>query len=550
MDALEKTTHEWIKIQENVFYRKFKISLFPEPMKKLNFSNCHIAVAKNGGLMAFIKKSKHLIMESNNLIKDNVLIYYQNGIKDVDPIKVDFNETIILFEFTEDEDLICLLSDGRLYKFDINLLSYDFDFLGLTFADNNIIDARLFNRGLILLTENGDFYINYNINDPNSILFFSTKKYIPEFTYYNFVSNISTTELKGNVNPNAQNIKNNELFYPSDFCIISDIYSSSGRNELIFPHPKGGIILYIENDNIVRYIKKNIQKEYNKLSLNDIQEEDDLKKIIKICISPSGSLISFYNIEKKLFVFSTQLTPESMSISSMNDIRCKLQNPFQLMWCSDDCIVSYSDGIVGLLGPDNIFECFEVRNNSYLVQEIDGIRIIQDTKVEFFQRVSKEMTESIFPLSFDSSKKLMEAYKLFEENKPNCDAEIRKIKNELPEAIIKILKTATSQWDSFNQTFLLKAAQHGKNFISKEEFSFNYFVMICKELRIINNLRLSEKPRLITYDQYKHIDCSNLIDRLLKTHNFYLAFEIYSYMGLNVKDIYEKWAIAYIKVSL
>jgi hypothetical protein len=144
----------------------------------------------------------------------------------------------------------------------------------------------------------------------------------------------------------------------------------------------------------------------------------------------------------------------------------------------------------------------------------------------------------------------MEAYKLFEENKPNCDAEIRKIKNELPEAIIKILKTATSQWDSFNQTFLLKAAQHGKNFISKEEFSFNYFVMICKELRIINNLRLSEKPRLITYDQYKHIDCSNLIDRLLKTHNFYLAFEIYSYMGLNVKDIYEKWAIAYIKVSL
>jgi len=260
MDALEKTTHEWIKIQENVFYSKIKLSIFPDPIKKINFSNCHIAVAKNGGLMAFIKKSKHLIMEPNNPIKDNVLIYYQNGIKEVEPIKVDFSETIVLFEFTEDEDLICLLADGRLYKFDINLLTYDFDFLGLAFGDNNIIDARLFNRGLIILTENGDFYINYNVKEPNSILFLNTKKYIPDFCYYNFVSNISTTDLKGNVNPNAQNIKNNELFYPSDFCMIPDVHSSSGKNELLIPHPKAGVILYIENDNIVRYIKKIFKK--------------------------------------------------------------------------------------------------------------------------------------------------------------------------------------------------------------------------------------------------------------------------------------------------
>lgn len=95
----------------------------------------------------------------------------------------------------------------------------------------------------------------------------------------------------------------------------------------------------------------------------------------------------------------------------------------------------------------------------------------------------------------------------------------------------------------------MKAAQHGKNFLTKDEFSFNYFVILSKDLRILNNLRMSDKPRLITYDQYKKLEVRALVSRLLKMHNFYLANEIYQFLGFNTKDIYEKWAIAYIKVS-
>lgn len=95
----------------------------------------------------------------------------------------------------------------------------------------------------------------------------------------------------------------------------------------------------------------------------------------------------------------------------------------------------------------------------------------------------------------------------------------------------------------------MKAAQHGKNFLSKDEFNFNHFVILTKDLRILNNLRRSEKPRLITYDQYKKLEVRQLVNRLLKQQNFFLAYEIYQFLGLNVKDIYEKWAEAYIKVN-
>lgn len=113
----------------------------------------------------------------------------------------------------------------------------------------------------------------------------------------------------------------------------------------------------------------------------------------------------------------------------------------------------------------------------------------------------------------------------------------------------KLLSAATSQWDITNQIYLMKAAQHGKNFLNKDEFNFNYFVGICKDLRILNNIRTCEKPRLITYDQYKKLEAKQLIQRLMRMQNFHLAHEISQYLGLSEKEVYERWAIAFIKVN-
>ncbi len=134
-----------------------------------------------------------------------------------------------------------------------------------------------------------------------------------------------------------------------------------------------------------------------------------------------------------------------------------------------------------------------------------------------------------------------------EEKSPNCDEDIRKIRQYLPEAVNKLLSSACSQWEIPCQLYLLKAAQHGKTFLTKNEFNFNYFVSVSRDLRILNNLRTYDNPRLITYTQYQNMEPKSLINALIKTQNFYLAHEISFFLNLKVRKVYQKWAIAKIK---
>jgi vacuolar protein sorting-associated protein 16 len=405
MEALEKTSHDWFLLDE-IYYRKFLMAKFPEPLKRINYGSCHIAVAKNGGLIAFVRKTKHFILDVHNPIKDSILIYYQNGVKEVDPIKFDPKETIILFEFTKEEDLICLLCDGRLYRFDIFCMKYDFDFIGLTFSGNNIIDAKLIGNSIMMLTENGDFYFNHNLNESSSLMYFSMKRYIPDFPYINYISSCGTLNLKNNL---STEIKNSEAYYPSEYAMIPPSNSSSGRHELLIPHPKHGLIIYVEGDNTVKYMKKNVQLPLSKQSGMDSFDSEDLGKIVKIMVSSNNSYVAFYNTDSRVYVFPTSLNSEEMSISLTG---ANLQQPFQMMWCSEDCIVASGQGNIYLIGPDDKSKILSSKTNCYIVQEIDGIRVIEDDHVDFIQRVSKELSDAIFPLSIDPSKKLIEVYKV------------------------------------------------------------------------------------------------------------------------------------------
>ena len=112
-----------------------------------------------------------------------------------------------------------------------------------------------------------------------------------------------------------------------------------------------------------------------------------------------------------------------------------------------------------------------------------------------------------------------------------------------------MLIAATTQFEIENQLFFMKAAQHGKTFLNYNEFNFAEFVEVCKDLRILNNLRTTDVPRYMTYDQYKTLTHKQIIKLLMKYNNFYLAHEISNFLGLKVRKVYEKWTSAKIKVN-
>jgi hypothetical protein len=534
MENFEKAVISWERLGE-VYYRRYPFCKTKEINNKIDYSYCHIAASRNGGLIAFVKKSKRFIIDNTNPLRDSIRIFYQDGTP-VRPIKFGNDKDkaiIVLFSFTDEENLILLMSDGKLYDFDIFTSTYQQLIAGSIFSDNPIVEARLFEDKLAILSQNGNFYLINDITKPQPYLFYS----------------IST--LSG-----IDNSFNNYL--PCDFIFIPATLTKSGSIELLIPHPKHGI-LNITDSGEVKYCRHTSFTNFNRNSITDSALSEDLGKILNINISASNQYISFFNDIGNLFVFPVDLDCEaSPRHLSMTKLSFK-PGSYQIMWCSEDCVIIVHNGTIFLIGPENRLLKMDVVKsnfrqegslntvNLYCIPEIDGVRIFHDENVEFLEKVNDDLYQSIFALSLDPSKKLLEAYRYAEEKRPNCDEEIRKIRHDLPDAVNRLLTAATTQWDISNQLYLVKAAQHGKTFLVKDEFNFNNFVSICRDMRILNNLRTFDPPRLITYEQYRRLDASGVVKRLIKTQNFFLAHEISLYLHLKVRKVYQNWAVAQIK---
>ena len=98
------------------------------------------------------------------------------------------------------------------------------------------------------------------------------------------------------------------------------------------------------------------------------------------------------------------------------------------------------------------------------------------------------------------------------------------------------------------QLFVLEAAQYAKNFVKSEQFNFDKFLQFCKDIRIVNNLRNNlNRPKLITFNEYKKMDFNDLINKLMRNLNFGMAFEICRFLDYDNDIVYKKYCAYYIK---
>ena len=549
---------------------------------KIEFEYTLVAFSKNGGLIAFIKQSKVKIMGVNNPLKDNVLIMCQDGSNAITiPFSIEKEKLIVLFDFNDDEKLYLITNDCRIFKFDVISMNVQEKFMSKIFKENEtIFSAKLFEKGFVCLTEKGNFYYIKDLKDPIATLFFPMK------TKLNFTNEI-------------------------DYLFIPSANSKSGKIELLITNQnEDGILNIIEseeknnfdniyiikNDHLEPFKKNNefleISPENNFFSNNII-----LGKISAIALSPEKKQIALYKNDGTIFFFhisfdSKNYPPKSCKLSIENSERNFRESEkselksiisygeteknddlkisyYQFLFAGEDAICLCGKRFILVINIKNktlIYKMIEkesqiaMLNSKFMhcISEIDGLRIITNSAIFFISKVSKELYETCFPFSSSTSRKLLNAYKSSCEKNPNCDVIIRQIANELPKAIKTLeISAANLFWLEKNQNknnknkqiqiFLLKAAQFGKSFVQQGEFNFDRFVDTCKNIRIINNLRNNEKPRFITFNEIKKMKNYDLIKKLLRNQNFYLAFEISKFLDLETKQIYEKWAIAQVK---
>ena len=578
-ETLESISINFEKMNEDYIFMKQQFVEFePDYKIKFNFKEWNIAICPNGGLIAACKKKAIYDATRGSKINKNIIVTYQNlRTKYYIPIDWDYDKTwVVCLDFNEKEQLYAICNNGRIFKIDITTQKAFEKPSSQLFENEPIVKAKLFEKGFIALTLNGDFYYVPDIKKPSPQLFFAMK---------------SLLEFSNDV----------------DFLLIPSDFTRSKKLELLITNQTGEGIVHIEqNDNGLFYFLpvensenleckgvsiitgETIEPYYKNIGEKkeetpEFTDESRLKKIKSIALSPNKEQIALYDDRGHVFFMNSNLD-ENQEIKRViinleqnltgNELLEQQQiiifeEGSQFLFCGEDAVALCGNRFIFLInssGKHLIYKIIENEEYNHeqqniffkCISEIDGLRIFTNEGIYFISRVDKDLEIVCDPFSPSSSpeKKLINSYINFKNKITNSEKKIR-MEKDLAKAIFALQKAAVNiYWRKTEddiekkeaQLFLLNAAQHGKYYVAKETFNFQKFYMNCQTIRTINNLRNNiKKPRLITYQEYDKLTTRDLIRFLVRVLDFETASKLCLYLGGNIKYVYERYTIACIK---
>ena len=501
---------------------------------------------------------------------------------------------IVAFDFSQNENLYGICNDGTIYKFDILLQEAKEQVSTQAFETDNIIKAKFFQKGFIALTHYGIFYYIKDFKNiiPKSIFHM---KSLLEFTNINNVDFIGIppdTSRSGKLeliftNEKGEGIINvTEQPEKYDYNILPiEINNKVERTiDHVFQLKEKELEPYIiiDNDEIPKQDDFVIVENNN---INNINTNNKtVGKIIAIAISPSYEQVALYNNKGNAYIFNSKFTKgkkeakfemnKDLAKQEQDDIQyiINYQPNCQFLFCGEDALALFGKKYV-LITNDTfkktlVYKITEEEKHAFFfvedvygkcISEVDGLRISTNNGIYFISKVDKNLFEACYPFAKSNSKKLLKAYNSYLIDELDNGEKIKELGESLSTTIFVLLNAAaniywkeeeTDEVKKEAQMYLLKAAQLGKIFANaEEEFNHDKFLGICKDLRVVNNLRNNEDSQiLITYKEYESLTFQELIKKILIQHNFNLAFKISNYLiGYDTKKIYQKWACAKIK---
>uniref|UniRef100_A0A4X1SH02 Vacuolar protein sorting-associated protein 16 homolog n=2 Tax=Sus scrofa TaxID=9823 RepID=A0A4X1SH02_PIG len=234
------------------------------------------------------------------------------------------------------------------------------------------------------------------------------------------------------------------------------------------------------------------------------------------------------------------------------EFNCNIRAPpKQMVWCSrprskERAVVVAWERRLMVVGdtPESIQ--FVLDEDSYLVPELDGVRIFSRTTHEFLHEVPVASEEIFKIASMAPGALLLEAQKEYEKESQKADEYLREIQElgQLPQAVQQCIEAAGHEHWPDMQKSLLRAASFGKCFLDR--FPPDSFVRMCQDLRILNAIRDYHIGIPLTYSQYKQLTIQVLLDRLVLRRLYPLAIQICEYLRLpevqGVSRILAHWA--------
>uniref|UniRef100_A0A8C4QZR3 Vacuolar protein sorting-associated protein 16 homolog n=1 Tax=Eptatretus burgeri TaxID=7764 RepID=A0A8C4QZR3_EPTBU len=194
-----------------------------------------------------------------------------------------------------------------------------------------------------------------------------------------------------------------------------------------------------------------------------------------------------------------------------------------------------------------VCDTYPLDSPSYLVPEMDGVRVLNITSHDFLHRVPDSCVEVFQIGSMAPGALLLEASKEYEAGSQKADEYLREIreKSGLERAVEQCIAAAAYEYEPTTQKALLRAASFGKCFL--QAYRPENFVEMCRMLRLLNALRDYTVGLPLSYTQYPFVELAGLVQRRM----FPLAIRVCELLHLAEQQgrsrVLEHWACYKVK---
>ncbi|GAB1599866.1 vacuolar protein sorting-associated protein 16 homolog [Argonauta hians] len=260
--------------------------------------------------------------------------------------------------------------------------------------------------------------------------------------------------------------------------------------------------------------------------------------VIDMALSSDRKSIALYTSSGLIWVGTSDLKTKLWEFDTKG-----APKPLSFLWCGNSAVVCHWDTLMLVIGPDKNHISYMLDGPVYLVEEVDGVRIIGNMQHEFLEKVPDVTLDVYKILSLAPGAMLRQASKEYLNGSQKADEHLRMIENK-DVAVDQCILAAGHQFEPTEQKELLKAAAFGKSFIT--EYSPKRFVTMCQTLRVLNQIRHFSIGIPLTYTQLEQLSKEVLIDRLVLRMKFLLAIRICQFLHIpdaeGVSRILAHWA--------
>lgn len=475
-------------------WRKLKFELYSmdwdlkEPLR-----DCLVAAAPYGGPIAVLRNPWK--KEKSPSIRPLLQIYSSSGVALASLLWK--SGPVVLLGWSAEEELLCVQEDGSVLVYGLHGDFRRHFSMGNEVLQNRVLDARVFHTefgsGIAILTGAHRFTLTANVGDLKL-------RRMPEVPGLQALPSCWTVLFQDRVTLVL-------LAIGPDLYLLDNTACSGVVPPGLAPGVSG-------------FLQMAVSFNYRYLAL----------------FTDTGHIwMGLASLKEKLYEFSCNIRAP----------------PKQMAWCSrpkskQKAVVVAWERRLMVAGdaPESIQ--FVLEEDSYLVPELDGVRIFSRNVHEFLHEVPVASEEIFRIASMAPGALLLEAQKEYEKESQKADEYLREIqeREQLPQAVRQCIEAAGHEHQPEMQKSLLRAASFGKCFVDK--FPPDTFVRMCQDLRVLNAVWDYPIGIPLTYTQYKQLTIEVLLDRLVLRRLYPLAIQICEYLRLpevqGVSRILAHWA--------